>query len=72
MSDESKLFSLKPGYAYRRVEGQVGWEVEIADEEALRTAVPAGECWIDNIRCVDFVDAKGRSWAQTKATARNA
>lgn len=69
---EEKTYSLKPGYAYRRVEGQIGWEVEIADEMALKTAEPSGMCYIDGVYCVDFVDARGRAWAQTMAMARDA
>ncbi len=61
-------FSLKPGYAYRRLEGE--WEIEIVDEVALTTAVPAGECHIDGAECVDFRDSQGREWAQTKVMAR--
>jgi hypothetical protein len=62
-------FSLKPGYAFLKVNGE--WEIEVADEEALKTAVPSGECVIDDAKCVGFVDAQKRSWAQTKVMARN-
>lgn len=62
-------YSLKSGYAYLRTEGE--WETEITDEEAVQTAQPAGECVIDGVPCVDFRDAQGREWAQTKVMARN-
>lgn len=62
-------YSLKPGYAFLRIDGE--WETEIVDEEALKTAKPAGECRIDGAECVDFRDAQGREWAQTKVMARD-
>lgn len=67
-------YSLKPGNAFRRISGTPAdgeWEIEMLDEEALKTAVPAGECWIDGAKCVDFRDAQGREWAQTKVMARD-
>lgn len=66
--DPTRRFTLKAGKAYLRRKGD--WTLVDLDDEARTSAKPSGECTIEGIKCVDFVDSRGWEWAQPSTVVR--